>query len=316
VPLVVGEASPEEVAAVLERVWGGPETLIVVSSDLSHYLPYDTARRVDAMSLAQVLELGPELDHQQACGATPINALMVLARRRGLRPRLLAACSSGDTAGDRDRVVGYAALSFAEDAGDNTGERHEGSRRVNEDVRATERGEVLLAHARHAIESLFVPANRSGLPAAPFLDEPGATFVTLRLNGELRGCIGSLEAERPLRDDVARNARAAALRDPRFPPLSGEELEEVDVEVSLLSPAQPLSFRDEQDLLRQLETERPGLVLEHGRRRSTFLPQVWEQLPDPRDFLRHLKAKAGLPPDFWSDEIRVSFYTVEKWSER
>ena len=114
VPLVVGDATSEEVAAVLERVWGGPETLIVVSSDLSHYLPYDTARRVDAATLGQVLRLGPELDHQQACGATPINALMRVARQRGLRPRLLSACSSGDTAGDRERVVGYAAFGFTE----------------------------------------------------------------------------------------------------------------------------------------------------------------------------------------------------------
>lgn len=327
VPLVVGDASPEEVASVLERVWGGPETLVVISSDLSHYLPYETARRIDAASLAQVLALGPALDHAQACGATPINALMLLARRRGLRPRLLAACSSGDTAGDRDRVVGYAALSFAEDAMRTEVAEREESRQLagkdgrtnaaaTEGMQAEERVRVLLAHARHAIESLFAACDGAGPPDAPFLDEPGATFVTLRWNGELRGCIGSLEADRPLREDVARNARAAALRDPRFPPLSGEELEGLDIEVSLLSPARPLAFRDEHDLLRQLEADRPGLVLEHRGRRSTFLPQVWEQLPDARDFLRHLKAKAGLAPDFWSDDIRVSRYTVEKWSEQ
>jgi len=312
VPLVVGDAEPDAVASVLERVWGGPETLIVVSSDLSHYLPYDTARRVDAASLAQVLQLGPELDHEQACGATPINAVMALARRRGLRPQLLAACSSGDTAGDRDRVVGYAALAFTEEAGrangsgDTTGAEDEAARR----------GAALLAHARHAIESLFDRGTGAALPEGRFLDAPGATFVTLRRRGELRGCIGSLEAERPLREDVARNARAAALRDPRFDPLTEQELDGLSVEVSLLSPAQPLAFRDEADLQRQLERDRPGVVLEYGSRRSTFLPQVWEQLPDPRDFLRHLKAKAGLPPDFWSNDIRVSRYAVEKWSER
>lgn len=317
VPLVVGDASPEEVASVLERVWGGPETLIVVSSDLSHYLPYDVARQVDAASLAQMLELGPALGHEQACGATAINALLLLARRRGLRPRLLAACSSGDTAGDRDRVVGYAALAFAE--GSMRTERPEDDARTEAasgDGDQAARGKALLAHARHAIESLFQRGNGTALPEGSFLDEPGATFVTLRLNGELRGCIGSLAAEQPLRHDVTRNARAAALRDPRFPPLSGEELDGLDIEVSLLSPARPLAFEDEEDLLRQLEGDQPGLVLEFGPRRSTFLPQVWEQLPDPRDFLRHLKAKAGLPPDFWSIDIRVSRYTVEKWTER
>jgi AmmeMemoRadiSam system protein B/AmmeMemoRadiSam system protein A len=303
VPLVVGDATPDEVADVLDRVWGGPETLIVVSSDLSHYLPYDTARRVDAATLAQVLDLGPELDHRQACGATPINALMRVARRRGLRPRVLAACNSGDTAGDREGVVGYAALAFT-------------AQQTGEAERDDDRGAVLLAHARHAIESLFGRGDAKSLPDAPFLDRAGATFVTLRRDGDLRGCLGSLEAERPLRDDVATNARAAAMRDPRFEPLTERELDGLSVEVSLLSPPRPLAFRDEDDLVRQLQAARDGVLLEVGVHRSTFLPQVWEQLPDAREFLRHLKAKAGLSPDFWSPDLRVSRYAVEKWSER
>ena len=121
---------------------------------------------------------------------------------------------------------------------------------------------------------------------------------------------------RPLRDDVMANARAAAMRDPRFEPLTERELDGLSVEVSLLSPPQPLEFRDEDDLVRQLQAAREGVLLEVGGHRSTFLPQVWEQLPDARDFLRHLKAKAGLSPDFWSPDLRVSRYAVEKWSER
>ena len=175
---------------------------------------------------------------------------------------------------------------------------------------------MLLAHARHAIESLFTRDNGKTLLDAPFLDRPGATFVTLSLNGELRGCIGSLEAERSLREDVAANARAAALHDPRFEPLAERDLEGLSVEVSLLTAPQPLTFDDEDDLVRQLQAARDGVLLEYGRNRSTFLPQVWEQLPDPWDFLRHLKAKAGLSPDFWSLDLRVSRYAVEKWSER
>jgi AmmeMemoRadiSam system protein B/AmmeMemoRadiSam system protein A len=333
VPLVVGDAAPEAVAAVLERVWGGPETLVVVSSDLSHYLPYDTARAVDAATLGQVLALGPALDHEQACGATPINALLHIARARGLRPRLLAACNSGDTAGGRDRVVGYAALAFYGDAanagavddgkaahaGAVDGDGDPGPGATDHRAQAADdaaRGDALLAHARHAIESLFGRPAGGALPQASFLDAPGATFVTLRRHGELRGCIGSLQPERPLREDVARNARAAALRDPRFAPLSGAELDGLSIEVSLLSAAQPLHFDDEADLLRQLAAERGGVVLEAGPRRSTFLPQVWEELPDPAEFLRHLKAKAGLAPDYWADDLRVSRYAVEKWSER
>jgi AmmeMemoRadiSam system protein B/AmmeMemoRadiSam system protein A len=329
VPLLVGHATSGEVADVLERVWGGAETLIVVSSDLSHYLPYDVARRVDAGTLAQVLELGPELDHEQACGATPLNALMQVARRRRLQPCLLAACNSGDTAGDRHRVVGYAALALVAAGEDRSATTADDSAMDSGEAKATEAraggryeaersecGRILLAHARHAIESLFDCASAALPPDAPFLDEPGATFVTLRRDSELRGCIGSLQAEYPLRDDVARNARNAACRDPRFAPVTADELARLSIEVSLLTPAEPLTFDDEADLLQQIAAGRDGLVLEYGRQRSTFLPQVWEQLPDARDFLGHLKAKAGLPADFWADGIRVSRYAVEKWSER
>ena len=115
-PLAVGRAAPEDVAAVLDAVWGGPETVVVVSSDLSHYLTYEQAATVDAVTVRQVLGLDGPLGHEQACGATPLNGLLVAAGRHDLRPRLLGACSSGDTAGDRRRVVGYAAVAFDEPA--------------------------------------------------------------------------------------------------------------------------------------------------------------------------------------------------------
>jgi AmmeMemoRadiSam system protein B/AmmeMemoRadiSam system protein A len=298
VPMVVGDASSEAVAAVLEAVWGGDETLIVVSSDWSHYLPYDSARRVDAASLAQVLAFGPDLEHEQACGATAINAVLRVARRRHLTPHLLGSCNSGDTAGPRDRVVGYAALAFTDEAAVDT------------------RGDTLLALARRAVEDLFRgEAHAPGAPSAPFLEQPGATFVTLRQRGELRGCIGSLDAERSLREDVIANARAAATRDPRFEPVTAQELGELTIEVSLLSTQQRLEFASEADLAQQLGSLRTGVTLEYAQRRATFLPQVWNDIGDASEFLRLLKAKAGLAPDFWSPEIRVSHYAVEKWSE-
>ena len=113
-PLAVGAAAPEEVAGVLDALWGGPETLIVVSSDLSHYQPYGRAVELDAATIAEVLALAVPIQHTQACGATPLNGLLTAAPRHGLRPRLVAACNSGDTAGSRDRVVGYASVAFAE----------------------------------------------------------------------------------------------------------------------------------------------------------------------------------------------------------
>jgi len=143
----------------------------------------------------------------------------------------------------------------------------------------------------------------------------GAAFVTLHTFGELRGCIGHLEAIQPLVVDVADNAFAAAFRDPRFPPLAAAELDPLHIEISVLTPAQPLSFSSEAELLALIEPGRDGLILEDGYARGTFLPAVWESLPDPRDFLRHLKLKAGLSPHYWSSSLRVSRYRTESFGE-
>ena len=145
------------------------------------------------------------------------------------------------------------------------------------------------------------------------LQQPGASFVTLNIGGELRGCIGSLEAIRPLVEDVADNAYAAAFRDPRFPPLSEAEYPRLEYHISILGPSEPMQFESEEDLIRQLRPGVDGLVLSDRGRRGTFLPSVWQSLPEPRDFLRHLKQKAGLPPDYWSDTLQVARYTVEEF---
>ena len=150
----------------------------------------------------------------------------------------------------------------------------------------------------------------------PELHAKGATFVTLTQRGQLRGCIGSLEAWRPLREDVQQNALAAAFRDPRFDPLGAEELPLTRVEVSLLTPAAPLSFTSEADALAQLRPNIDGVIFSAGRHRSTFLPQVWEQLPDPAVFMAHLKQKAGLPATYWGADVRLERYQVQKWKEK
>jgi len=143
------------------------------------------------------------------------------------------------------------------------------------------------------------------------LTEPRATFVTLQINHQLRGCIGMLEAVRPLAEDIAENAFAAAFNDPRFLPLTAGELADVAIHLSILTPAEPMVFDSEQDLVAQLQPGVDGLILMEGRRRGTFLPSVWESLPDPRQFLRHLKQKAGLPPDYWSESLRAYRYRAE-----
>ena len=178
-----------------------------------------------------------------------------------------------------------------------------------------ELGAALLISARNAIGAdLGRPP--SAEPEHPRLAEPGASFVTLTRNGQLRGCIGSLEAWRPLATDVRENARAAAFRDPRFPPLAATELAATRVEVSLLGPAAPIAFVDEADAVRQLRPGIDGVILEYDSHRGTFLPQVWETLAEPNVFLAHLKQKAGLAPTFWVPDITLRRYEVRKWKEQ
>jgi len=178
----------------------------------------------------------------------------------------------------------------------------------------TDKGQTLLHLARAAIaeELGFVSHD---LPRADWLEEPGATFVTLTLDGRLRGCIGSLEAHRPLIDDVRQNAVASAFRDPRFTPLIKAEFADVIIEVSLLSKPELVRHNSEENALAQLTPGRDGVILELGQHRATYLPQVWAQLPKPESFIAHLKDKAGLPEDYWSDDVRLSRYTVQKWRE-
>lgn len=177
-----------------------------------------------------------------------------------------------------------------------------------------ERGATLLLVARGVIaRALGQPGVMHDRPA--WLQESGATFVTLTRLGSLRGCIGSLEARRSLLEDVSSNALSAALHDPRFTPLSAQELPDTCIAVSLLSAAAELVFESEADVHARLQPGIDGVVLQYGRARSTFLPQVWESLPRPQDFLANLKRKAGLSADFWHDDIRLSRYTVTCWKE-
>ena len=175
-------------------------------------------------------------------------------------------------------------------------------------------GAALLFLARDAIGQRFGATSRR-FADLPELHRPGATFVTLMKCGALRGCIGTLSAYRPLIDDVRANACAAAFSDPRFAPVDAAELPVIAVEVSLLTVPTPLSFTSEADALAQLQPNIDGVILRVRHYRATFLPQVWEQLPDAHSFMAHLKQKAGLPADYWSQDVVLERYQVEKWKE-
>jgi len=300
VPFAVGDARPDEVAAVIGRLWGGRETLFVLSSDLSHYHSYDEAKSIDGATVARIARFATDLDHGEACGATPLNGLLHAARQRSLQIRLLAACNSGDTAGAKARVVGYSSFALYE-AGS---------------VSLEAAGRTLIAVARAAIaQRLGLQAEAAVADAQPWLKQSGASFVTLVLEGRLRGCIGSLSAVRSLGEDVADNAPRAAFHDPRFPALTRDEWPRCRVEVSLLSAPKPVRFADEADLLSQIRRGEDGLILECDGRRATFLPQVWEGLPEPRQFLEALVHKAGLPGDTRLARCRLWRYRVHKWKQ-
>jgi AmmeMemoRadiSam system protein A len=147
------------------------------------------------------------------------------------------------------------------------------------------------------------------------MQELGASFVTLYKGGALRGCIGTVEAFRPLVEDVAENAVRAAFADPRFPPLTIDELAMATLSLSLLSPPEPMKFRDRADFLSQLKPGRDGIIVEDQERRALFLPVVWSQLPDPADFLGHLWLKAGLARDHWSGQVKAWRFTATDYSE-
>jgi AmmeMemoRadiSam system protein A len=173
----------------------------------------------------------------------------------------------------------------------------------------------LLVLARDAVAAAVAKRRQFTIPNDAWLHVPGASFVTLKIDGELRGCVGSLEPRRALGEDVCSNAISAAFEDPRFPALRASEFPRLQIEISHLSPTEKLDVVSESEALRVIRPGVDGLVVEFGGRRGTLLPQVWEDLADPAEFLGHVKRKAGLPGNFWDDRIELHRYTVAHWSE-
>lgn len=300
-PVLVGDARPDLVAAALRALWGGPETAIVISSDLSHYHDDATARAKDAGAADMIETLrGEGLSGDLACGHRAIAGLLREAQARDLRATALDLRNSAATGGTPDRVVGYGAFAF-EQAG--TARLDDGSRRTLADIA---RQGIALRLRNNAIPSVSLERAKT-----PLLAARRATFVTLELDGRLRGCIGSLQPQMPLATDVVANACKAATADPRFPPLSAEELGRVAVHVSILSHPRPIAAPSEAELLRALHPDVDGLIIREGNRQALFLPSVWASLPDPANFVRQLKLKAGLPADHWSPEFRAWRFSTE-----
>jgi hypothetical protein len=283
------------------------KTIIVASSDLSHYHPYDEARKLDERCLAAVCAMDIEkMKGQEACGKVPILTLMYLAKSKGWRPRLLDYRNSGDTAGDKGRVVGYGAVAFYAPP------------KAGQGFTADQR-KWMLQLARKALKESVVAGKLPPVDAANLagkLAEPKGCFVTLTKGGSLRGCIGHILPQEPLYKAIMDNAQNAAQRDPRFQPVQADELDKIEIEISVLTPPEPLAFKNPQDLLDRLQPGKDGVILKIGNRLATYLPQVWEQIPDKRKFLDTLAEKAGCPADAWKTEpTTVSIYHVEAFKE-
>jgi AmmeMemoRadiSam system protein B/AmmeMemoRadiSam system protein A len=303
-PIVVGASAAGDLSDLLEQVWGGDETLIVISSDLSHYHDYDAARRIDGETCRQIEALNTGwIVPDQACGARGINALLTVARRHDLRATTLDLKNSGDTAGTRDRVVGYGAWSFTDNA----------TTEISIDNR-----NMLLSAALRSIRFGMAQGRRPTVRLGTFEREiecVRACFITLQKDGQLRGCIGSLMPHRPLVEDVVWNAFAAAFEDSRFKPVTSKELNELDLSIAILGVPHDFPVASEADLAAQLRPHVDGLILQQRQKQALFLPHVWEQLPEPMKFIRHLKQKAGIASDEWSDDIQVQRFSTENFGK-
>ncbi len=318
IPILLGEVDPKQVADALDKHLDA-ETLVVASSDLSHYHPYETAVDLDRTCLEAVRRM--DLDwaaHQEACGIGPILALMHLAKKRGWTPKVLDYRNSGDTTGDRSRgVVGYAAVAFVDHTPESAGPSPS---RDEPSQHSPEERKFLLELARKAVvESV----SSHGLPEVEEKDvperlrSPAGCFVTLHKQGQLRGCIGHIFPKSPLYKAVLENGMRAALSDFRFPSVRPEELPQIDIEISVLTVPRKLQANSPQELLRKLRPGVDGVVLRQGHRMATYLPQVWKELPDKEEFLRHLAQKAGLPPDAWQDpKTEILTYQAEVFGEK
>ena len=315
VPLVVGDATPREVAEVLDILWGGPETVILISSDLSHYHGYEAARALDNTTCKAIEALdGDAIEHEGACGRIPIRGLLDLARTRSFEVTTLDVRNSGDTAGSKDRVVGYGAWAFVEKSPKTTAPESDDFDDATRQLLALHGKSLLRVAARSILHGLEqgtpLPIDPAAYPAD--LAAQGACFVTLKKSGALRGCIGSSIAHRPLIVDTAVNGFAAAFKDPRFADLAPEEIADLQLSISVLGAPQAMTIKDEKDLLAQLRPNIDGLIIVDQGKRALFLPSVWEGLPRAEEFLMHLKVKAGMPPGHWSPTFQALRFTAQE----
>ena len=290
IPILMGKVDPVKVYQIISYYYKNPENGFIISSDLSHYLPDDTAKRVDNYT-AQHIETCSEdnFTHELACGATGILGLMKFAKENNYSLIRIDMTNSSSSTFDKERVVGYGTWFLYE------GERNDFIKKYYSDF--------ILNLSREAIKNSSVKPSEITYPQV--LSEYGAVFVTLEKNGNLRGCIDSIIPHRTLIEDIITNAQNAAYKDPRFNPVQKKEIDELSIAVSLLSYPVPMQFKDEDDLLNQIRPNIDGIIIKDGNYQAVYLPSVWEQIPDKKDFLNSLKVKAGMSPNHFSKSFEA-----------
>lgn len=285
IPVLMGRVSPEEVHKIIAHYYPDKQNGFIISSDLCHYLPDATAKRVDAYT-AQLIETNTDdnFTPELACGATGILGLLDFAREKDYSLIRIDMMNSSSVSFEKEKVVGYGCWFLYE------GERNEFIKENYSDF--------ILDLCKEAIKSKRT--DYSGIVYPQVLSEYGAVFVTLEKGGNLRGCIGSIIPHQPLIKDLLDNAKNSAYSDPRFKPVEKSEIKDLKIAVSLLSVPKPMKFKDEEDLLNQIRENVDGIIIKDNGYQAVYLPSVWEQLPDKKQFLNSLKVKAGLPPNHFS----------------
>lgn len=301
VPILVGRCDYRLISDLISTYW--ENSSFVISSDLSHFYNQQDCRKIDTYT-ATIIETGrvDRFESEQACGLIGIKGLVDFANRNGCTLIRTEMYNSGDVSDDKERVVGYGAWFMYDSARNDFIENF-----YSEDVLNT---------AKESIASAIRGENYIPQSIPSVLTEYGASFVTIKLNGELRGCIGSIYPTKPLILDIMDNAKNAAFQDPRFEPLTEGELSHIEVSVSILSAIEKIEFKDERDLLSKIYPY--GIIIAERDKRAVYLPVVWEQLPDREIFLNSLKEKAGLPPRYFSRTLEAykfsALYLEEKES--
>ena len=299
VPVLYGCENFKNLCETLEHFWANDDNVFVISSDLSHFYPEKEAVKIDNYTARMIEENNlSNFEQEQACGAVGICGLIEFAKKKNYSLIRTGLTNSAAATGDSSRVVGYGSWFL-----------YEGEKNI-----------YIKKYYSDFIKKVCKDSILSGLQLGQariddydcVFEEYGASFVTLELDGILRGCIGSIIAHKPLIKDLIHNAHAAAFSDPRFPALTLNEYNRITIGVSLLSKPERIEFETEEELLENLVPAVDGLIIRDGNYQAVFLPDVWEQLPDKKEFLEQLKLKAGLTKNYFSENFEAFRFNTIK----